>query len=159
MRLLKAGDVFQFPAPDGRHGIGQIARGGDVMWIVIFRDLFAELPTPEDLRVRDMLLSAWTTDALFFHERWAVFDNYPVEEYRIPRPSYVIQQDGQFFVESFDGSEFRPAKQHDLDLLKYRFSVSPITLQDALFAHHGFDSWNPHYDESTVEAAWKWTPV
>lgn len=159
MRPLKSGDAFQFPTPDSRHGVGQIALGGDVMWVVIFRDLFAELPTLEDLREQDMLLSAWTTDALFFHERWTMFGNGPVAENRIPRPSYVVRQGDKFFVESFDGSDFRPATQQDLALLKSRFSVSPITLQDALLAHHGFGSWNPRYDKLTVEAAWKWTPI
>ncbi len=129
------------------------------MWVVIFRDLFAELPTADDLHERDMLLSAWTTDALFLHERWKVFGNYPVAEDQIPRPSYVVQQNGQFFVESFDGSELRPATQNDLDRLKYRFSVGPIRLQDALLAHHGFGDWKPHYDEVKAGTAWQWTPT
>jgi hypothetical protein len=159
MRPLKTGDVFHFLAPDGRHGIGQIARGRVVMWIVIFRDLFTDLPPPEELAKREILLSAWTTDALFFHERWTVFGNYPVSEDRIPQPSYVARQGDNFFVESFDESDYRPATQDDLDRLKYRFSVSPKSLQDALLAHHGFDDWKEHYDELTVEAAWKWTPA
>lgn len=159
MRPLKTGDVFQMPTPDGRHGIGQIARGGVVMWIVVFRDLFTELPTPQDLGASDLLLSAWTTDAFFFHGRWIVFSNYPVEEERIPRPSYIVQQDGEFFVDSFDGSSLRPASQADLKLLKYRPNIAPIRMQDALLAHHGFGTWNPDYDELTVETAWTRTLV
>jgi hypothetical protein len=159
MRPLKAGDLFRIPTPDGRYGVGQIARGGVVMWIVVFRDLFSELTTPQDLGACDLLLSAWTTDAFFFHGRWIVCGNSPVAEDRIPRPSYVVQQDGEFFVESFDGSELRPATQFDLNLLKYRFNVAPIRVQNALLAHHGFGVWDPDYEELTVETAWKWTLV
>src|SRR5215207_1084563 len=133
----KVGDVFDVPAPDGRRGIGQVVRAGGVPYVIILRDLFEDRPPPVELVAKEILLAAWTTDALFFHGRWVVVGNCPVVEDRIPYPSYLVLINGELVVEDFNGASRRLATPDDLRLLHYRTTYSPITLQKALLAQNG----------------------
>lgn len=151
----KVGDVFEIPAPEGTRGLGQVVRAGGNLYVIIFSELFGPNPPLATLASVDILLAAWTTDALFFHGRWPVIGNYPIVEGRIPFPSYLVTINGASVVEDFDGMKRRLATSEDLSLLQYRATVAPIRLQNAFLARHGFGKWDPAYDALTAEAAWK----
>jgi hypothetical protein len=124
------------------------------MYTIIFRELFDDSPSVPELSGTSILFAAWTTDALFFHGRWAVMDNRAIAEDLVPFPSYLVIIDGKTVVERFDRASHRPATSNDVAALQYRTTVAPIRLQNALLAFHGFGEWDPEYRNLTTEAAW-----
>lgn len=151
----KRGDVFELPAPDGRRGLGQVVRDGDVMYVIVFEGIFRTLPDCKTLRELAVLLAAWTTDSWFFHGRWSVCMNCPVAENNVPLPSYLIQINGEHFVQDFDGKIIHPATTDNVRELRYRSNFAPIRLQNAFLANNGLGEWDDSYGELSAETAWQ----
>jgi hypothetical protein len=150
---VRKGDIFDIPAPDGRRGYGQVIVDGKVFYIAVFSEIYQVQPNLDELIEGDILLVGWTLDALIFHGRWKIVGNRsPIAE-RVPFPSYKVLVNGKPCVHDFDGENYRPATSRDLEVLENKTTVSPITYQKALLAHHGFETWERDYDELTVQHA------
>jgi len=149
---IKTGDVFEIPAPDGRHGYGQVIVGGAVFYVVIFRELYDARSDLDDVLKGELLLVGWTLDALIYHGRWKVVGNRPAIA-RVPFPNYKVRVKGVPHVHDFNGENYRLATEHDWELLNNKSTVSPIRYQKALLAHHGIGEWRSDYEALTVEHA------
>jgi hypothetical protein len=152
---IKAGDIFEIPAPDGRKGYGQVILSKTLQYIVVFGELYVSPPDVDELLKSDIFLVGWTSDALFFHDRWKVIANRAPLSDRVPFPSYKINVRGERYVHDFNDEGYRPATTEDWELLEFESSRSPIGYQDALLAHHGFGSWDSRDDKLTAAHVWR----
>lgn len=150
---VRAGDIFEILAPDGRRGYGQVILAGSVIYVVVFRDLFVERPSLSALADEDLLLVGWTLDALIHHGEWKIVGHRPPIAARVPFPSYKVRVNGVPHVHDFHGKNYRTASGKDWDLLENKTTVAPIRYQNALLAHHGFGEWRNDYELLTVEHA------
>lgn len=150
---IRAGDIFEIRAPDGRHGYGQVIVGGTAFYVVIFRELYADPPDLDQLVKGEFLLVGWTLDALIHHGGWKVVGNRSPISVRVPFPSYKVRVRGEPHVRDFNGENYRLATDQDWELLDNKTTVAPIRYQNALLAHHGFGEWRSDYEGLTVEHA------
>lgn len=150
---VNAGDIFEIRLPDGRNGYGQVIIASDVLYVVVFRDVYASLPDLDDLIKKDILLVGWTVDALIYHGEWKIIGNRQPISAPVPFPSYKVSLNGESYVHGFAGKNRRPATAEDWELLDYKTTVAPIRYQRALLAHHGVGEWTQDYEGLTVEHA------
>lgn len=150
---INAADIFEMPLFDGRRGYGQVIVGGDVLYVVVFRDIYDDLPDLDELIKKDILLVGWTLDALIYHGRWRIVGNRQPLSARVPFPSYKVRVIGEPYAHDFGGGNYRSATAEDWELLDYKTTVAPIMYQRARFARHGVGEWTRDYEELTVEHA------
>jgi hypothetical protein len=150
---IRAGDIFEIPAPDGRRGYGQVIVAGALLYVAIFRDLYAEPPRLSDLLEEDFLLVGWTLDALIHHGEWRIVGHVSPSAARVPFPSYKVRVKGVPQVHDFTEKYHRRATAEEWELLENKTTVAPIRYQNALLAHHGFGEWRSDYESLTVEHA------
>jgi hypothetical protein len=150
---IRAGDIFEIPAPDGRRGYGQVIVGGTVFYVVIFRELYHDPPDLDQLLKGELLLVGWTLDALIYHGKWKIVGNRSPISARVPFPSYIVRVKGVPHVRDFSGDTYRLATTEDWELLENKTTVAPIRYQNALLSHHGFGEWRSDYEALTIEHA------
>ena len=150
---VKVGDIFEIPILYGRRGFGQVIVAGDVLYVVIFENLYPDVPDLDQLIGSSLLFAGWTLDALLFHGRWRIVGNRPPDMQRVPFPSYKVLIDGKMHVYDFQSRDYRLATREDNEVLELKTTVAPIRYQNALIAHHGMAKWDPDYDKLTIEHA------
>lgn len=150
---IGAGDIFEILAPDGRRGYGQVIVGGSAFYVVIFRELYSELPDLDQLITGELLLVGWTLDALIFNGKWKIVGNRLPISARAPFPSYKVRVRGVPHVRDFSGENYRLATSEDWELLENKTTVAPVRYQNALLSHHGFGEWRSDYEALTIEHA------
>ena len=148
---IQKGDVFQFSLSDHICGYGQIVVTGDVIYVVIFKDVFRfDEPWLDADKLPEIALCGWTLDGRIYHKMWRVVGNSPLVK-DIPYPCYKVANDGILWVESFDGQLKRPASENDCRSLDYRTTVAPIRFEKALSAIHNICDWDKSFDKICVE--------
>jgi hypothetical protein len=146
---LKAGDVFVFDLDDDHVGVGQIVETGMVFLLTILEPAFPKNVDLSKIDPGDILLTGWTTDAQFFHDRWQVVGNMPVPITGIPRPCSKVRIGDEFWIQDYRAAPVRKATKAEQERLDYRISSSPIAYQDAFRAHHGLGDWRRDYEKLT----------
>lgn len=142
-KKLRARDIFEIPASDGRRGYGQIVIPGTVLYAIVFEELYAQQPVVSDIASGKVLLVGWTTDALIYHGKWRVIGSESVP-INIPFPNYKVSQRGRMMLTDFHGKPIRPVTRKEAELLDYKSSVSPAVLEDSLFVLHQLASGSVH---------------
>ena len=148
---LKRGDIYRFDLDETRYGVGQIVEPGKVFYITVLRTPVLHGFDLEMLDTRDILLCGWTTDALFFHERWHVIGSLPVQEDVVPRPCSKVRVEGKPWISDFRAQPVRPATRYEWEHLDYHRSHSPITYQKAFQAYHGLEPVEPYYADLSIQ--------
>ena len=152
-KRLKAGDVFEFDAPDGRLGYGAIIRGGGVPFVIILKSLHDMRPTQEVISSDEIALVGWTMDAHVYHGRWRIIGHDFPERADIPFPNFKVRIGDDFYVTDVDGKPIDKATAEERALLNYQSSRAPIAYQKAFEALHGFGEWQESYKELTSNYA------
>jgi hypothetical protein len=150
-RKPKPGDIFEIPLPDGAIGYGQVVLANRVLYVIVFRKIYASRPDLSEIPTSGPALASWTTDALIHHGAWKIIGNAPVDVSTVPFPSHRVLIKGVHHVGDFDAKHFRPATEAEAALLDQRTSVSPMVLQNALAALHGRLPRDDSVDKLTVE--------
>jgi hypothetical protein len=90
-------------------------------------------------------LFSWTTDAEVRCGNWISSEIICEVNGDYPRPEYLLQSNGNFIIESFDGERTRKFNPEQDGNIGYRISRSPVIIQDALEAYHGFGEWTERF--------------
>jgi hypothetical protein len=144
---VKAGAIFEIPAPDGRLGYGVAIVGGGVPYVIILKSLHKERPPVSDLTTDEIALAGWTTDAQIYHGRWTLVGaDYPPRP-DVPFPNFKVRIDGSYQTTDFRGNVLGPSTPDEIELLAFQTSSSAIIYQDALMAIHGFCDWEDYYEK------------
>lgn len=150
---IRSGDVFQFEIAGASTGYVQIITPGDVMYVVVYKDICTDPERLFDPKIlSEIILCGWTLDARIYHGIWKFVGNAPVPE-DVPRPCYKVGRDGILWVKSFDDEPIRPASEKDCQLLEYRTTVAPIRFEKAFAAIYGLQEWDDSFDKMRVEYA------
>jgi hypothetical protein len=146
----KEGDVFQVSVDVDRVGHGQIVGSRrHTLLVAVFKELHprSRAPVVAQIVSGDVAFLAEAFDAKLWNGEWPIVGNLAPDHVRIPFPTYKITIDraANWYVESFDTLQRRPAKPWEVDALPLREIVSPIRLEMALQALHGIGPWDPSY--------------
>lgn len=149
----KAGDIFEFAAPDGRFGYGLAVHGEPDLYVAMFGELFAARPSVADLLESRLSFVGATMDALFYHRRWTVvYNGFPIPA-DIPFPNWKVQREGKLVTTSFDGRTWSPMRPDEAELLDFKTSRSPIAYQNAVEALNGLSEWQESYEQLKIDYA------
>lgn len=146
----REGDVFQLPIDENRVGYGQVVGSRpSTLLVAIFKELHPCSTAPHLTQIAsgEVAFLAETFDAKVWNGDWPIVGNAAPDHVRIPFPTYkvTIGRATDWYVESYDTSQRRPAKPWEIDSLMLRNVVSPIRLEKALQALHGIGHWDPSY--------------
>lgn len=151
------GDVFQVPLNDSRVAYGQVAatygKSGGHFYLIGFRAAFGvgEHVDVETIVKDRIALLALSMDPLLRIGHWPTVGNRPVNEQRVPWPTYkVAVAPDQYVVEDYSGRQQRMATDENIAALRSPTVIAPIRFQNALKALHGFGEWLPEYDDLVV---------
>jgi hypothetical protein len=144
------GDVFQVPIDEDSVGHGQIIGSRpSTLLVAIFKELHPRSSAPHLTQIAsgEVAFLAETFDAKIWNGEWPIVGNASPDHVRIPFPTYkvAIGRATDWYVETFDAPQRRPAKPWEIDSLPLRNIVSPIRLENALRALHGVGQWDPSY--------------
>ncbi|MBI1929312.1 immunity 26/phosphotriesterase HocA family protein [Candidatus Poribacteria bacterium] len=139
---VKVGDVFQIKIDDHRAGYGQVIAkniGPNPLLIAIFRQVYplSAPPSIEEVTQSEILFLANSMDAKIWHGHWPVVGNSPPNPERIPFPFYKVGRPGNIYIENYEGEAVRKAAPENCKFFDYRFSVTPMMLENALKAYYG----------------------
>ena len=146
------GDVFKVSLTGSVVAYGQVAAsygtGGGHFYLLGFRGEFAAGDTPALQAItEDRALIALSMDPLLRIGHWPIVGNRPVDEERIPWPTYkVAVRPDAYIVEDHAGRRLRDATDHDVATLRFRSVIAPIRFENALKALHDHGAWLPEYD-------------
>ena len=148
----KLGDVFEVPINESQVGYGQVAGQRFTSYLLaIFKTAYRRGEHPELSRITadDIAFLAESLDAKIWNGDWAIVGNLPPDRSRIRLPVYkvTVGNINSWFVESYDGSQRRPAHPNELNILALRTVVAPARLEKALQALHGARPWEPAFDQ------------
>jgi len=135
--------LVALPIDGERFAVGQILIPGIKFYIGIDPEGRSSMGESHPLNLR---LFAWTTDGEMYRKSWKLIGQRPLPE-QFPRPDYKFEQAGETFVETFDGSVIRPFDPATDQHVRYRWSVSPALLSDAVLSFNGKAAWMPHFDK------------
>lgn len=144
------GDVFQIPIDVDRVGYGQVVGSRpSTLLVAIFKKLHARSTAADISQIvsGEVAFLAETLDAKIWNGDWPIVGHAPPDHVRIPFPWYKVTIDRatNWYVESYDATQRRPAMPWEVDSLLLRNIVSPIRLEKALQALHGIGRWDPSY--------------
>jgi len=123
--------------------IGQVLATG----VVFYLGIDPERRSLEDIgKVLNLRLFAWTTDGEIYRKNWRLIGERPVPPI-FPEPEYKFEQGGKMLVETFAGEVVRAFDPQSDREIRYRWSVSPLILSDAVLAINGLAPWQPHFDK------------
>jgi hypothetical protein len=144
-RKIKVGDVFRFGTGSNRWGFGQVLMSDILQFIVVFEPMFPDNVDVGLVLKSPLLLAGWTSDALFWHQRWEVVENRPALKFRFPE--YKVEMEGRTWLTDVEGHMIRLASVTEEHELMHKFSSSPISFQKAFMAHHGLLSWESFFED------------
>ena len=150
----KLGDIFMIPVQDSKYAIGQVLniRHGGELYIAVWRDLVGEGEFKrESLLHSSPWLGVLTLDALIWHGRWPIIDNYTDNIGEIPRPYFKLNDSGVYNIVDIDLEPIREVKSGEMDQLINKTTVAPIVVQDAVQAWFGIGDWNRNDDKLLFE--------
>lgn len=144
------GDVFQLSIDVDRVGYGQVVGSRpSTLLVAIFRESLPRTSVCDCAQIvtGDVAFLAETFDAKIWNGDWPIVGHVVPDHVRIPFPWYKVTIDRatDWYVESYDTSQRRPAMPWEVDSLLLRNIVSPIRLEKALQALHGIGQWDPSY--------------
>ena len=149
---LSKGDVFQFEVAGNSTAYGQIVTPGDVIYVIIYKDVRQREQSFDSQMLSDIALCGWTLDGRIYHGMWKIIANAPLPD-NIPRPCYKVANEGVPWVESFDGQLQRLASEKDCRTLDHRTTIAPIRFEKAFAAIHGLQEWDASFDKMRAEYA------
>src|SRR5438094_7044256 len=144
----KLGDVFEVPINESQVGYGQVAGQRFTSYLLaIFKTAYRRGEHPELSRITadDIAFLAESLDAKIWNGDWAIVGNLPPDRSRIRLPVYkvTVGNINSWFVESYDGSQRRPARPDELNVMGLRTVVAPVRLEKALQACDDARPWQP----------------
>ncbi|WAC48159.1 hypothetical protein OVA03_15915 [Asticcacaulis sp. SL142] len=152
-RALQVGDLFELTVDDGCFGYGVITKPGVVFSVLILSKIYIGRPDINELLADDSGLIGATTDSFFHHDRWNLIAHDFLIPVNIPYPNWKIGTAQELRVTDYDGKQTWPIRPHEVDLLDYKFNVSPLHFHKALQALNGIGEWNAEYEKLTCEYA------
>lgn len=135
----------RYPVGDGRWTLSQVYRPGVVFFLLVLDNVSDGLPNHPVIG-GSPVLGSWTNDAEVYRGNWRLLTHLPVAAGTFAEPEYSVLICGEPFVESFDGTAFRPRVAGDQHL-KNRKSRSPLLVENATRAFFGLQDWAPYYDD------------
>lgn len=144
------GDVFLIPLDESRVGLGQVA---DVLPSELCLVAFAgswpthSLPIANDVIAREPRFATLSFDAKIWNGDWRIIGNTVENLSSIRSPLFKVRVSGCVLIEKHDGSKSRLASADEAEFLRYRSTVAPIRLENAVKADHGIADWNPAFDK------------
>lgn len=146
------GDVFLVPLDDERTGLGQIV---DVLpselYVVIYEDAWSAPPPAEVVAGLTPLFASLTLDAKLYHGDWEIIGNVTDNLPAIRLPLSKVRISGKMCIENHDGSASRPATPEEAECLRFRKTVAPVRLENALKAHYKLVEQNAAYQELSYD--------
>lgn len=151
----KAGDVFLIPVSGSSYGMGQVvARYGEELYLVVYEVLTSrEAATPELVLDEEPVLASLSLDAKLWHGHWPIIGNTTKNLTKISEPAFKINVGGAVLIESQDRSKNKEADPEQVDKLRYRTTVAPVRLENAIRALHTGVGWNAAYDRLSYRYA------
>ena len=140
----RVGDVFRVPAAEGEWAFGQVVdQAGPQHLVVIFS---ATSGSVGEVLASTVQLAGIVFDAKLRNGDWPIVANLPPVPVR--RPWFILGHEdlGDLRLESFDGTETRPAAPGDVGRHRHRTISSPMALQWAVEATHGRREWIPELE-------------
>lgn len=148
----KAGDIFKIPIDQNRNSFGQvITNRNGVLRIVTFKTAYniADKPKVENILADKIILLTDTMDALIYYGNWEIYDNeIPIKNLPMPNFKYGLDV---VYITNYDHSAKRIATKQESDNLDFKFSFSPINIQNAMQAFFGLKEWDKRFDKLTFE--------
>jgi hypothetical protein len=144
------GDVFLVPIDGSRVGLGQVV---DVLpselYVVVYSKAWPANapPVARDVIGGEVLFASLTLDAKLHNGDWIVIGNITENLDKIKLPLSKVRISGEMHIESHDGSWSRSATVEEAEKLRFRKTVAPVRLENALKAHFGTLEPHPAYDE------------
>lgn len=148
----KSGDIFQIPVDDNRVCFGHvIENNGGVLRIITFKTAYlkSDSPDPDDILTQPILLLTDTMDAKIYHGDWKIYANRTPAN-NLPKPNFKYGLD-PVYITDYDNSKKRIATTKEADNLDFKFSVSPIRIQNAMQAFLGVKPWDIDFDKLTLD--------
>jgi hypothetical protein len=148
--IPKRGDVFLIPLDDTRVSLGQVV---DVLpnelYLVAFGGSWQALSPPlvNEVLGKEPRFSTLSLDAKLWNGDWPIIGNTTENLPNIRLPLFKVRSSGCVLVEKHDGSKSRIATSNEELLLRFRATVSPIRLENAVKADQGIKDWNTAFDE------------
>jgi len=144
----KTGDIFRIDLKDG-FCIGQIFHHDKYsLYVGIFGRVFQEGEfTPELLDGLEPVFAGETLDALFFHKRWKIIDNYKNNLSSICKPNYKVRYNGVQHLETFDRQLIRTLSEEEELKFRNREVSAPILYDKATKAYFGDEEWKLYYED------------
>jgi len=151
------GDVFEVPLSDSLVAHGQVAAAyrtsGGHFYLIGFRSAFrVDERVDIETIVKDRIaLLALSMDPLLRIGHWPIVGSRPVDEQRIPWPSYKVAiAPDTYVVEDYLGHRQRTATAKNIAALRSPTVIAPIRFQNAMKALHGLGEWLREYDDLVV---------
>jgi hypothetical protein len=144
------GDVFLIPLDESRVGLGQVV---DVLPSELYLVAFAgswpaySPPIANDVIGREPRFATLSFDAKLWNGDWRIIGNTVENLPSIRLPLFKVRCTGCVLVEKHDGSKSRLASTDEAQFLRYRSTVAPVRLENAVKADHGIADWNPAFDK------------
>lgn len=150
------GDVFLIPLDESRVGLGQVV---DMLPSELYLVAFAgswptcSPPVASDVIGQEPRFATLSFDAKLWNGDWRIIGNTIENLPSIRLPLFKVRCNGCLLIEKHDGSKSRLASTNEAEFLRYRSTVTPIRLENAVKADHGIGDWNPAYNKSLYSCA------
>lgn len=144
------GDVFLVPIDDSHVGLGQVV---DVLpselYVVVYSKAWPvdAPPVARDVIGGEVLFASLTLDAKLHNGDWLVIGNITENLSKLKLPLSKVRISGEMHIESHDGKWSRTATVEEAEQLRFRKTVAPVRLENALKAHFGILEPHEAYDE------------
>lgn len=150
---LRRGDLFELSVSGGRLGYGLVIIPGGVLYAAFFRNLYSSRPEISSILSDQIGLVGQTMDSMFYHREWSIIaQDQPIPE-AVPFPNWKVNIGDKLRTTDFDGNNHWPMRPDEVDLLNYKFSMTPLIYQHALEALNGLGEWRESYDKITISYA------
>lgn len=149
----KIGDLFCIPLDATSFGAGVVAgKWQSELYLVLFKEVFADSQAFGELGAGSLtpIFASSSLDAKIWHGHWPLITRNADISW-IVQPLYKVEEPGGTVAESFDRKFRRSINPSAAARLRYRRSVAPVRLENALKAYHGYKVWEPAFDELAYE--------
>jgi hypothetical protein len=143
---LKEGDVFTIPIDELTKGYGQIVKipHKSSLFICVFEgrwDINEEQEISKIVK-QPILFLGFTSDALFFHNRWVIIGNITTNLPSITMPLFKLGFPPETKLINYKLEILRQATSLEDKLLPFQSSLSPMGYQKELQAYYDVVAWN-----------------
>jgi hypothetical protein len=147
----RVGDVFLVPVSDNLRVYGQVVdRDGAQFLVVVFRSAVGPF---EDVIRSGIQLAGIVLDAKWRNGDWPIVRNLPPIQVRPPWFLVGHELLGNLRVVSFDSCDTRMVTPAEASKHRHRVINSPMVLQMAAQALHGYAAWREEFDHMRDLAA------